>query len=204
MKGLKERGIKLVVVPVHWRGRKWLPTICIVESNHATIMQPQHDVGDEDNIASIVSSAFPEAKIDTRRTPEGVQTVNMAVLTVELITQWLENPLQPKRSPEWMQQLHDETPAARAGIIRDIRKRWHFDRQKKETQEPKQPPARRATVVSWNMGGKGLKRAGLELREMGDEHSVILIQELRASSNAKKGLHLWLQSTMPNYDVYLS
>eukprot|EP00961_Rhodomonas_salina_P051112 685883-Rhodomonas_salina.1 len=103
-----------------------------------------------------------------------------------------------------MQQLHDETSAARAGIIRDIRKRWRFDRRKKETQEPKQPPARRATVVSWNMGRKGLKRAGLELRELGDEHSVILIQELRASSNAKKGLHRWLQSTMPNYDVYLS
>eukprot|EP00961_Rhodomonas_salina_P049819 669429-Rhodomonas_salina.1 len=204
MQQLKDQGVELVIIPVHWRGRKWLPTVWITETNHVTVIRQGHNCGDDTTTLEELSDTFKEATIDVRRVPDDFNTVNMTPLMLRMIGEWMEDPTRLQRRAAWMTELHTETVFNRASCIKTVRLRWRWRYAKPLPPQPPAPQQVTVLITSWNIGGKGVKRAERELRELGTTYAIILLQELRTLSKAKRDLKQWLKMVMPEYDAYVS
>eukprot|EP00961_Rhodomonas_salina_P059025 792825-Rhodomonas_salina.1 len=79
----------------------------------------------------------------------------------------MEEPTRLQRSAEWMTELHAETVFNRARCINAVRHRWRWRYAKPPPPPPMEPQPAAALITSWNIGGKGVKRAERELRELG-------------------------------------
>eukprot|EP00961_Rhodomonas_salina_P004954 67239-Rhodomonas_salina.4 len=59
-------------------------------------------------------------------------------------------------------------------------------------------------VMSWNVGGKGIRKSGMALQDLGERMSVIELQELKIDADQLDWLKRWFKTTMPEHTAFIN